>query len=181
MNNNTVFQYQQETNERIYSRNIPSQPLQPYIDFRPCMSKYTYLPIVEPKTPRHPLKQYPVYNTEKVFNPGNTQSPYSGFAANINIESELRDQIFALQKCSKSVYVPSSSSDLYQNNQIYVKNSGSYDKGKIDLHNLLFKEEKFCPFNPNPDNEIIGTQIWYNPSRVQIQEYGDLLSSQNAK
>jgi hypothetical protein len=33
------------TNMRIYDRNIPSQMLQPYIDVRPVMTKYSYFPI----------------------------------------------------------------------------------------------------------------------------------------
>ena len=35
-----------QTNERIYNRNIPSQMLQPYLDVRPVMTKYSYFPIV---------------------------------------------------------------------------------------------------------------------------------------
>ena len=38
-----------QTNNRIYNRNIPSKLLQPYIDVRPVMTKYSYLPIVDPR------------------------------------------------------------------------------------------------------------------------------------
>ena len=31
-----------QTNNRIYNRNIPSKLLQPYIDVRPVMTKYSY-------------------------------------------------------------------------------------------------------------------------------------------
>ena len=41
-----VSKIHQETNARIYDRNIPSQMLQPYIDSRPVMTKYSYFPIV---------------------------------------------------------------------------------------------------------------------------------------
>ena len=39
----------EETNTRIYDRNIPSQMLQPYLDVRPVMTKYSYFPIVDPR------------------------------------------------------------------------------------------------------------------------------------
>jgi hypothetical protein len=45
----SVLQMHNQTNTRIYDRNIPSQMLQPNIDVRPAMTKYTYLPIVEPR------------------------------------------------------------------------------------------------------------------------------------
>ncbi len=107
-------QIHKETNTRIYERNIPSQMLQPYVDVRPVMTKYSYFPIVDPRKPISvPMEQLPTFNVHKTFNPGNTTSPWSGFASSINTESELRNQVYALQKCSQSVYVPSSNSDLY--------------------------------------------------------------------
>ena len=100
------------TNTRIYDRNLPSQFLQPYLSTRPVMTKYSLMPIIDPRAPiTVPLKQMPTYNTTQIFNPGN--SPWSGFASSINKESELRNQIYGLQKCSQSVYVPNSTSDLY--------------------------------------------------------------------
>lgn len=157
----------QETNERIYERNIPSQLLQPYIDFRPANTKYTYFPIVEPVPPSHvPLQQMPTYNTSKVFNPGNTQSPWSGFSANINTESELFGQIYALQKCSQSVYVPNSKSDLYE--VPYINENVS-----SNTHSLLFESQNFCPFDPNPDKNEVGANLFLNPTRVQLRNMGD--------
>ena len=92
-----VSKIHEETNTRIYDRNIPSQMLQPYIDVRPVMTKYSYFPIVDPrKNNSVPLTVQPTFNPHKVFNPGNTTSPWSGFASNVNTESELRNQIYAL-------------------------------------------------------------------------------------
>ena len=153
---------QEQTNTRIYDRNIPSQMLQPYLDFRPVMTKYSYLPIVDPrKQNKVPLQQMPTYNVHNVFNPGNTQSPWSGFASNINLESELRNQVYALQKCSQSVYVPQSNSDLY----FYKFNS---IKQNNNPHELLFQKENFEQFNPNPNSTIIGSSIFYNNTRCQV-------------
>ena len=85
---NSVSKMQQETNTRIYDRNIPSQMLQPYLDVRPVMTKYSYFPIVDPrKNITTPLNVQPTFNPHTVFNPGNTESPWSGFASKINVES----------------------------------------------------------------------------------------------
>jgi len=156
-------QIHDETNKRIYDRNIPSQLLQPYVDVRPVLTKYSYFPIVDPRREiKVPMEQLPTYNVHKVFNPGNTQSPWSGFASNINKESELRNQIYALQKCSQSVYVPNSSSDLYTYN--------FHTKTQQDPHYLLSENATFSSFNPNPDPAIIGSNMFMNSTRTQIKD-----------
>lgn len=165
-NNICVQTIHEETNKRIYDRNIPSQMLQPYIDVRPVMTKYSYLPIVDPRKEINVrLEQMPTYNVHNVFNPGNTQSPWSGFASNINKESELRNQIYALQKCSQAVYVPNSSSDLYE----YSMNTS---KQPMD-HNLLFNNEIFSDFNPNPHANVVGVGLFNNSTRTQVKDLTD--------
>ena len=44
-----VSKIHEQTNTRIYDRNIPSQMLQPYLDVRPVMTKYSHFPIVDPR------------------------------------------------------------------------------------------------------------------------------------
>jgi len=137
--------------------------LQPYLDVRPVMTKYSYFTIVDPRKQLSvPLEQMPTYNVNKVFNPGNTTSPWSGFASNINKESELRNQIYALQKCSQSVYVPSSNSDLYD---YKFKTTTQHNP-----HDLLFKQEHFSEFNPNPSTKIVGSEMFMNATRVQVRD-----------
>ena len=154
-----------QTNTRIYSRNIPSQPLQPYLDVRPVMTKYSYFPIVDPrKEISTKLKQLPTFNPHTTFNPGNDQAPWSGFASSVNTESELRNQIYALQKCSQSVYVPNSNSDLYDYS-FTPKNTPN-----CETHSLLFKKDSFDSFNPNPDTKIVGNGIFLNSTRVQVRD-----------
>jgi hypothetical protein len=161
--NPNVAEIHNQTNMRIYNRNIPTQPLQPYLDVRPVMTKYSYLPIVDPRKELNVnFQQKPTFNPYTTFNPGNTKSPWSGFASNINTESELRNQIYALQKCSKSVYVPCSTSDLYNPNINPTNVSQS--------HSLLFKTEKFEDFNPNPDNKNVGASMFMNSTRVQVKD-----------
>ena len=168
MNNNcnqqlNVAKIHEETNTRIYDRNIPSQVLQPYLDVRPVMTKYSYFPIVDPrKSNTVPLIAQPTFNPHATFNPGNTTSPWSGFASNVNTESELRNQIYALQKCSQSVYVPSSKSDLY--------NYGFTPKPTHQSHSLLFEKDSFSQFNPNPDSKTVGAGMFFNSTRVQVKD-----------
>lgn len=158
-----VSDIHKQTNNRIYDRNIPSQMLQPYLDVRPVMTKYSYFPIVDPRKPINvPLTQMPTYNVHQVFNPGNTQSPWSGFASNINTESELRSQIYALQRCSQASYVPKSNSDLYT----YKFQTTS----KSNPHDLLFRTDSFDSFNPNPSPGLCGSSIFYNNTRCQVKD-----------
>jgi len=168
MNNSNAQEYvcsskiHNQTNERIYNRNIPSQVLQPYLDVRPVMTKYSYLPIVDPRKEVHTrLVQCPDFNTRQTFNPGNTQSPWSGFASNVNTESILRNQVFALQKCSQAVYVPNSNSDLYH---VAFKT-----KQEQYPDTLLFQEQKFQSFDPNPAPKDVGYEIFNNSTRVQVR------------
>lgn len=162
---NSVSYNKEQDNRRIYERNIPSAMLQPYLDVRPVMTKYSYFPIVDPRRQLNTkLIERPTYNVNATFNPGNTVSPWSGFASNINTETMLRNQIYALQDCSQSVYVPSSNSDLYVN-MFQPQNTGT-----PGAHSLLFKNEQFGDFNPNPDKNVLGTNLFMNSTRSQIKD-----------
>jgi len=164
----SVSKMHEQTNTRIYDRNIPSQMLQPYLNVRPVMTKYSHFPIVEPRKELNvKLEQMPTYNSHLNFNPGNTKSPWSGFVSNVNLESELRNQVFALQKCDQAVYVPGSNSDLYK----YSYNPNNAKQSQT--HSLLFQKESFCDFDPNPDHKIVGSGIFYNSTRTQVKEIGD--------
>ena len=161
--NECVSDINKQTNERIYSRNIPSQMLQPYIDVRPVMTKYSYFPIVDQrKNINVTLKQMPTYNVHQTFNPGNSKSPWSGYSTNVNVESELRNQVYALQKCSQSVYVPSSNSDLYTYN--------FKTRTQPNPHELLYRTETFESFNPNPAPGLCGVGLFYNNTRCQVKD-----------
>jgi hypothetical protein len=80
----------------------------------------------------------------------------------VNTESELRNQIYALQKCSQSVYVPSSKSDLY--------NYSFTPKPTPHSHSLLFEKDSFSQFNPNPDAKTVGAGMFFNSTRVQVKD-----------
>jgi hypothetical protein len=157
-------QRQQTVYLRSYERNIPSQPLQPYLDARPVMTKYSILPIVDIRKPVNtPLVQQATYTPEKIFNPGNDFGPWSGYASNVNHETELRNQIFASQSCPQGIYIPSSKSSLYK------VNWENNNKLKQPFP-TLFQNEQFCPINPNPNPEKIGYALFNNATRQQTKD-----------
>lgn len=157
-------QKQQTVYLRSYERNIPSQPLQPYLDARPVMTKYSILPIVDPRKPvETPLIQQSTYTPETVYNPGNDSGPWSGYASNINHESDLRNQIFALQNCTQAAYIPSSKSNLYQ---VKWQNSNKQQQPFPDL----FQNEQFSPVNPNSNPDKIGFALFNNATRQQTKD-----------
>lgn len=156
-------QRQQTVYLRSYARNIPSQQLQPYLDARPVSTKYSFLPIVDSrKQVETPLVQQATFTPEKIYNPG-YKGPWSGYASNVNHESELRNQVYALQSCSQAKYVPSSGSNLYQINWQNTNKPNQPFPG-------LFTNETFCPVNPNPNPDKIGYSLFNNATRQQTKD-----------
>jgi len=159
---------QKQMNERAFARIISPQPMQPYLDARPVLTKYSLMPVVDPrKEIQTPLAQHASFNTQLHFNSGNYGGPWSGFASNINTESELRNQIYALQNCSQATYVPDSNSTLYK----YEWKSEPYQSSQPFPN--LFKEENFNDFNPNPNPNIIGYALFNNATRQQVKDLTD--------
>ena len=151
-------------NYRAYNRNVPSQQLQPYLDARPVSTKYATMPIIDlRKKVNVPLKQEATYNMTHTFNPGNDFGPWSGYASNVNHESDLRGQIYALQNCDQATYVPNSQSNLYK---YKWQNTKQINQPFPDL----FKNERFNMFNPNPSPETIGFGLFNNATRQQVKD-----------
>lgn len=137
------------TNSRIYERNLPSDPLQQYTSFRSVPTKYSHMPIVDPRVDPSSLIQVaimPTYNVNSIFNPGNSTSSWSGYATNVDSESVLRDQVYPLSDCLQSKFVPSSHSDMYMNHMGPIVS----DKGISEFPNL-FKTDKWCVVDPSRD------------------------------
>jgi hypothetical protein len=153
------------TNLRAYSRNIPSQPLQPYLDARPVLTKYSIMPVIDPRATIHtPLKQEATYNPNKIFYPGNDSAPWSGYASNINNESELRNQVYALQSCPQAFYIPSSTSSLYN-----VSWNNNVNNGQQPFPNLFVEEPVNSYANANNTNSDIGYALFNNSTRQQLR------------
>ena len=151
----------EELNERIYSRNIPSANLDAKFSLRPVSTKYSLLPVVDQyKKANVPVITSAPYNIGKVFNPGNGQAPWSGFANNIDVESVLRNKSFALQYCDQANYIPSTTSDLY-NVEVTSRPVQQPFPG-------LFVQHVLSPFNPNPLG--LGSDVFNNSTRQQLKD-----------
>lgn len=117
------IEYDNEINKRMNTRQFPSQSLPPLFDVRPVSTKYTFFQTVEERpTPTVTPLQYRQYSPEQTFNPG-SRAPVDFFIDNIDTESKLRNQFFALQKSNQSVYVPEFTSSLYNNPLDYKKSN----------------------------------------------------------
>ena len=110
-----------------------------------------------------PIKKEAIYNISTTFNPGNSQSPWSGFATNVNTESKLRNQFFSLQTAAQAVYIPDSSSDLYNQPNVGTKD----DSKDIVQFPYLEKQETFDCHNPNSMN--VGLHNFHNCTRQQLK------------
>jgi len=150
----------EELSYRMFNSNFRSSPIEPHLGTRPVLSKYAIMPILDQrKEATVPIANYPVYNPAQVFNPGSAVAPWSGYATAVNVESTLRNQFFALQKCEQSEYVPSSKSDLY---------NVRIDSRQIpQTHPLLFMSEKFAPVNPDCFN--LANRVFNNSTRTEIK------------
>jgi hypothetical protein len=110
-----------------------------------------------------PLAQQPTYCQGTIFNPGNSRGPWSGYASNINHESELRNQIFALQRSSQAAFIPSSQSSLYD---VKWQNKENHNQPFPNL----FKTQDFLPFDANPNTDTIGYALFNNATRQQLKD-----------
>ena len=150
----------EELNLRMAERNIPTNDLAPQFSMRPVTTKYSLMPVVDPQNKsRVPINHLPTYNVQNTFNPGTSQGPWSGFSVNVNDESKLRNQFFALQNCPHTTYIPSSNSDMY--------NVKVESKPVPQTHPGLFRNEEFSNFNPNICNT--GNELFNNCTRQQLK------------
>ena len=151
-----------EINNRISSRNVPSDPLQMNFDPRSVTTRRTVFPALDCHSPSQtPILIHKQYNTATQFNPGSS-APFSGYATRIDEESRVQNMFMPLQKWSaQTQFIPSSKSDLYNEPNVVSTNP------VIQSHPMLFEEEQFAPFNPNPCN--MGHDLLNNHTRQQVK------------
>jgi hypothetical protein len=151
-------------NNEIFNRHFPSNNLTMNFPFRPVNTKYTLMPTLNNVIKSsEPINNYNVFDMSSTFFPGTRKPHFCGFASNVDKESTLRNQFFALQKADQARYIPDSTSDLYENNIEELPQ-------KVNLaDSLLFDETKFSDFNPNLSNSI-GNELFYNSTRVQLKD-----------
>jgi len=160
-----------ELNTRIYDRNFPDSPLEPNFDPRPIPTKYSQFPIINRRTPVHESAiHYLNYNSRINFNPGTKSAPRSGFVNNIDLETFLRNQTFALQNgTGQDVYVPSSDSDLYK---VQVQGTQTQNQNNPEQpYPLLFNSPVFNQsIHPNMVNSNVGKEQFFNHTRSQLRD-----------
>ena len=161
----------EELNARMSQRNVPSEQLQSSFGIRPVSTKYASMPLIDRRElPTVPIQKRPSYNVEHIFNPGNAQAPWSGFASNINDESRLRNQFHALQRgAGQRYYIPPKTSELY--NKVTL----SDEVAPQQPFPLLFTPCAFEEFNPCPAG--LGGNFFENFTR---QEFNIAATHRNA-
>lgn len=157
-------------NNRIYSRNLPSFKIEPQFDLRPTSTKYSHMQIVDEKPkPTESIDIISDYNTNLVFFPGNRRPPFSFFSKNIDVESKLRSQFFALQKNDLTEYVPSSNSSLYNNN--YLINSNNINSPEqTQLFTQLNQPPQYTQQSRDMNTLHLSPNMFYNTTRMNIKE-----------
>lgn len=166
------FARTEELNDRIYLRNVPDTHLENWFSPAAQSTRFIKMPIVcgrgrvssagAPNT--IPVVHAP-YNTERDFAGMTRTAPFRGFSTKIDTESSLRNQFYALQKSPQAVYIPSSTSDLYN-----VSAVGRYEE---QTHPGLFAiPELKTSEHPNLSNSGIGVDRWFNHTRTQLRGIG---------
>lgn len=158
---------QEQLNRRLFNRNIPSAELAPNFSFRPTSTKYQLCPTNQDlETSNTPLRNYPTFETDKVFYPGTHCAPVMGYLNNVNIESYLRNQFFALQECPQSAWIPDSTSELYT----YNVDANIKPDNVFDQFPHLFKRYSLGEHNPNLCGLSMGNKLLYNHTRNQLKD-----------
>jgi len=154
-----------ELNARIFDRYFPDEPLSPNFDPRPISTKYAYLPMIDRrKDPIVPIDKYLDHSPQSTagnFYCGTDKAPSDGFFRNVDTESTLRSQFFALQRdAGQSVYIPGTESDMYITTAV--------GRQETQTHPDLFAKESYR--SPNTEYLAkIGTKMFYNGTRDQMR------------
>lgn len=165
------FERTDEIDQRIFERIRSVVPLQPKYDIRGVNTRQTIFPIVPPiqnTTPKVALQKYPSYNPSNTFSPiQKVGNPIESFFERINVESSLRNQFFALQHgAEQSIYVPSSTSDLYKVS--VPENTNLREKNPFTYLQSSDNEKYQTSMNPTFINSI-GKNTFNNCTKQQLR------------
>jgi hypothetical protein len=152
-----------ELNTRTLERFVTDTPLQPNLNRRPVPTKYARFPVIDRVAEaRVPIRSYLDYSAGSDFAPLQGNGPFSGFK--VGIESDLRNQYFALQSAPQAAYIPSSSSDLYK------VTMAAPSKSEHQPFLGLFDDYRMNPLAPvrNADPKI-GGEMFLNNTRMQMR------------
>jgi hypothetical protein len=146
-------------NRGILDRINTDTPLRPNLDFRSVPTRATLYPTIDNR-PKYKGK-YLDYSVERTFAPVHAKGPVQGF--NVDDETRLKNQYFALQHgAEQSIYVPSSTSDLYKVN--VPTTSHAYSQPFPEL----FTRHQYMTA-PAPMADRIGTDMFNNCTQTQLR------------
>ena len=155
------------SNTKIYNRNIPSTIMESYFRIVPENSRYQDMNENLQAVNRHhhviqSSKNHQPYEQSDVFNPG-TSAPWAGYLSAVNTESVLRNQIYANSKNNMIDYVPSSQSDLFvSNSQVPFNNNNN------NVYSYLQQQDQ--TFSNTFYNNKIGYMMFNNCTRNQLKD-----------
>ena len=164
--------YDNELNKRLNGRMFPDVQLQPMFNPIPISTKYQKYPTNDNVNDIGKLNKslgqpnYKYFNPEKHFYGGTRNGPVAFSFDNVDVESRLRNQFFALQKNDKAFYVPSTKSDLYT---LRGGVSHAVPKGLEK-----FKEIKNLHFNPDRCN--LAPENFNNSTRHNLKNLNQNLN-----
>jgi hypothetical protein len=155
-----------ELNTRIYDRVKPDEQLQPNIDLRPASTKYSYFPIIDLRKESKVDISPPLdYSISSGFTPTVSKGPVVGYFDNVAVESQLRNQYFALQRgANQGTYVPSSQSDLYRDSVPSSSNPVAQPFPDLFTHTTFQSSRTVVPG--------VGRDQFFNNTRTQLRGTG---------
>tara|TARA_Y100000591_G_C21733069_1_gene645181 strand:+ start:339 stop:854 length:516 start_codon:yes stop_codon:yes gene_type:complete len=154
------FERTDELSRRTYNRNLASKQMVPKYFSRPVSNRRTLMPVVD-TVKKSSVKKgvFADFNMKKDFIPG-TNGPYTGYSNNIDVETQLFNRFFPLQKCPQNKFIPDSKSSLYN---MHVP--------KTEPVNIPFNElnKPFEPIEFNPNSCNLSSDLFFNHTRQQIK------------
>jgi hypothetical protein len=155
-------QLNEEINNKIYQRFVPSHSLPPNLSVYPVPTKYVKLGITDNHPHQNTIQNnYQNFQCNTMFCPTLKNGNYNGYSNNIHLESELRNQFVALQKCDAAEYIPNYKSQLFHYSINYTDN-------KNIPFDYLFNNSIYMPFQTNVVTQ--NNSLFNNHTRQQNKE-----------
>lgn len=157
--------YSNYINKRILERTMQFENIEALISPRPQSTLFT-LPlqdIIPPESCKSIILNYENnYNfnstTNSNANTCNINGKWCRYVNNIDTESILKNQVYALQHAPHTKYVPDSCSDLYKSNTIKTYNQRAKQSTHSNLSNQNNPINPINPINPDPPFSVVFNQ-----------------------
>ena len=161
-------------NTRMYSHVVPSldeaehhNMLEPSFDPRATPTRYTRLQTIPQRaTPLVSKEPHEAYDQSNANGRLYSRGPFNGFAANVDSETVLRNQVVPLGRSDVHQYIPSTESDMYVTRQASLSNR--LPGVNTRQFQGLFEEQSFSSHDPNVLGG--GGNVFSNHTREQRNE-----------